>query len=165
MEQYEHAKTVYKSGAVRDSKEGVGRCDLLPLRVVDRLLEIDGSPINVLRLIENFKEFGHREYLEYAFVNFVEQSDFESMPKAMLEVSILFQQGAEHYGEGNWKKGIPVKSYIDSATRHYLKWLDGWTDERHDRAVLWNLMCASWTCEVMPELNGYLTGEVEENEP
>uniref|UniRef100_UPI00257B1773 dATP/dGTP diphosphohydrolase domain-containing protein n=1 Tax=Bacteroides sp. Phil13 TaxID=1929999 RepID=UPI00257B1773 len=65
--------------------------------------------------------------------------------KAMLEVAKHFEDGAKKYGEDNWKKGIPVNSYIDSAIRHYIKWLDGWTDEPHDRAVLWNLMCCIWT--------------------
>ena len=31
------------------------------------------------------------------------------------------------------------------AIRHYLKWERGDKDERHDRAVLWNLACLVWT--------------------
>ena len=73
----------------------------------------------------------------------------------LLEVSIHFEQGAQKYGENNWQKGIPVHCYIDSAIRHYLKYKRGDDDERHDRAFVWNVLCAIWTCKVMPELNEY----------
>ena len=73
----------------------------------------------------------------------------------LLEVSKHFEDGCKKYGENNWKKGIPVSRYIDSAARHYLKWCRGDQDEPHDRAVCWNLMCAVWTCINMPELNEY----------
>jgi len=40
---------------------------------------------------------------------------------------------------------LPEWCYLDSAIRHYLKWKRGDKDERHDRAVLWNLSCLMWT--------------------
>ena len=52
----------------------------------------------------------------------------------MLEVSIHFEEGAKKYGDNNWRKGIPAYCYIDSAVRHYLKWIRGDNDEPHDRA-------------------------------
>jgi hypothetical protein len=61
-----------------------------------------------------------------------------------LEVAKHFEEGAKKYGESNWQKGIPVHCYIDSAVRHYLKWLRGDKDEPHDRAFVWNLMCCIW---------------------
>jgi hypothetical protein len=61
-----------------------------------------------------------------------------------LEVAKHFEEGAKKYGENNWQKGIPAKCYIDSAVRHYLKWLRGDKDEPHDRAFVWNLMCCIW---------------------
>jgi hypothetical protein len=61
-----------------------------------------------------------------------------------LEVAKHFEEGAKKYGENNWQKGIPVHCYIDSAIRHYLKWLRGDNDEPHDRAFVWNLMCCIW---------------------
>jgi hypothetical protein len=70
-------------------------------------------------------------------------------------VSKHFEEGCKKYGERNWQKGIPTHCYIDSAVRHYLKWLRGDTDEPHDRAFAWNLLCCIWTCEHMPELNEY----------
>jgi hypothetical protein len=72
-----------------------------------------------------------------------------------LEVSKHFEEGAEKYGEYNWQKGIPTHCYIDSAVRHYLKWLRGDEDEPHDRAFCWNILCCTWTCIHKPELNDY----------
>ena len=72
-----------------------------------------------------------------------------------LEVAKHFEDGAKKYGPDNWRRGIPVNCYIDSAVRHYLKYLRGDTDERHDRAFVWNILCCIWTVENMPELNNY----------
>lgn len=66
---------------------------------------------------------------------------------ALLEVAVHFEEGAKKYGECNWQKGIPISSYINSAVRHYLKWLRGDDDEPHHRAFLWNLICCAWTAE------------------
>lgn len=57
--------------------------------------------------------------------------------------------------EWNWQKGLPVKCYVNSAIRHYLKWLRGDEDEPHDRAFVWNLIACLWTCKHKPELNDY----------
>ena len=68
-----------------------------------------------------------------------------SLEEILLELSIHYEQGAEKDGENNWQKGLPEWCYLDSAIRHYLKWKRGDKDERHDRAVLWNLSCLMWT--------------------
>ena len=67
-----------------------------------------------------------------------------------LEVAKHFEEGAKKYGENNWQKGLPVHCYIDSAVRHYLKWLRGDKDEPHDRAFVWNLMCCIWEVDFSP---------------
>lgn len=64
---------------------------------------------------------------------------------AMLDVAKHFEDGARKYSDNNWRKGIPVWCYFDSASRHLMKTILGWNDEPHDRAVLWNLMCGAWT--------------------
>lgn len=78
-----------------------------------------------------------------------------------LEVSKHFEEGCKKYGERNWQKGIPTSCYIDSAVRHYLKWLRGDNDEPHDRAFSWNIMCCIWTALNKPELNVYAKEETE----
>lgn len=138
----------FETGAVRDIQEGKGRCDLLPLDVVSNAMF---DP--VLTAIDGFKRTGDREYLLNTIRIFT--SKLSGMSTAMLEVSIHFEEGAKKYGEYNWQKGIPIHCYIDSAVRHYFKYLRGDTDERHDRAFVWNMLCCIWTCDNMPELNDY----------
>lgn len=71
---------------------------------------------------------------------------------AILRLSRHFEAGAIKYSDRNWEKGIPIHSFIDSAIRHVMKYLDGYTDEDHLCAAAWNLMCAMWTEEKHPEL-------------
>ena len=71
---------------------------------------------------------------------------------AVLRLARHFENGALKYEERNWEKGIPIHSYIDSAIRHLMKYLDGQMDEDHLCAAAWNCMCAMWTEEKKPEL-------------
>lgn len=145
----------FDSGAVRDIQEGKGRCDLMPLDVVaehinDNCLhkiykfETDGRVCHLYSVLETFS-------LRYGAVT----EPLGRRAAMYLDAAHQFEDGAKKYGEHNWQKGIPAYCYIDSAVRHYLKLLAGWTDEPHDRAFVWNLMCCIWTCEHKPELNTY----------
>lgn len=138
----------FDTGAVRDIQEGKGRCDLMPLDVVGTLLEGDCA----LRYLAGFQETGNVSDLYDAIVSASGEDDLYSV---MLEVAKHFEGGANKYGEYNWQKGIPTHCYIDSAVRHYLKWLRGDEDEPHGRAFYWNILCCIWTCEHKPELNDY----------
>lgn len=141
----------FDSGAVRDIQEGKGRCDLLPLKQVAITLGTFGEPDKVLVAISRYQnDEGGVDYIKMAIIAFLAKIDW-SIPHAMLEVSKHFEQGCLKYGERNWELGIPEHCYIDSAVRHYLKWLDGMTDEPHDRAVVWNLLCLWWTHENITE--------------
>lgn len=152
----------FESGAVRDICEGKGRCDLLPMAVVARLAD---EP--VLKCIENFQTHnGEVDQLYPALVRTYQEPlmIFPDKYTMLLEVSKHFEAGAVKYGDNNWRKGIPVHCYIDSAVRHYLKYRRGDTDEPHDRAFCWNLMCAIWTCENKPELNDYDERNMKNND-
>ena len=154
------SRTEFSTGAVRDIQKGKGRCDLMPLNVVAECfaLHIGGAmpTAQIFRNLNLFTESGNWEQLVYVLVEFCEDRKW-NIPTMVLEVSKHFEEGAEKYGEGNWQKGLPVKCYINSGVRHYLKWLRGDTDEFHDRAFCWNIMCAIWTCCHKPELNDYAT--------
>lgn len=152
------ARREFGTGAVRDIQEGKGRCDLMPLGVVAKLLN---SPI--LYDIDAYQASGEPRHLASALNYFAEVALDDTTPALLLEVSKHFEDGAKKYGENNWQKGIPTHCYIDSAVRHYLKWMRGDTDEPHDRAFAWNLLCCMWTCEHMPELNEYAK-ETEETD-
>lgn len=148
----------FESGAVRDIQEGKGRCDLLPLVVLGNYMHDQ-----ILMSIGSFVETGSVWYLSEAIrlFNFEymsiggELKDRQADANMALEVAKHFEEGAKKYGDNNWQKGIPVRCYIDSAVRHYLKFIRGDTDEPHDRAFVWNLLCAWWTVENKPDLCEY----------
>ena len=155
-------RTQFDTGAVRDMREGKGRCDLLPLDVAAWIL----APRNeaespVLYWLNRFQEHGNPDALREALYSFLcyHRHWGGSSATMPLEVAKHFEEGAKKYGENNWQKGIPVPCYIDSAVRHYLKWLRDDEDEPHDRAFVWNIMCAWWTCMHKPELNNYANKE------
>lgn len=149
------ARREFESGAVRDIQEGKGRCDLLPLDVVAEIMKD-----TTLVFISKFKDTGDYNYLMHALDDIAPDAFFyDTKADMILEVSVHFEDGAKKYGEYNWQKGIPVRCYIDSAVRHYLKFLRGDVDEPHDRAFVWNILCCIWTCIYKPELNEYKRGE------
>ena len=154
----------FETGAVRDIQEGKGRCDLLPLGVIADLIgsrelmrihefKTTGDP---LPLFDALKEFSSI-YMTRDESGDIMEYDSKSAEVAdmVLEVSVHFEDGAKKYGDNNWRKGIPTHCYIDSAIRHYLKWIRDDSDEHHDRAFAWNLLCCIWTCQNKPELNDY----------
>lgn len=139
----------FGTGAVRDVAEGKGRADLLPLDAIAKLLN---APC--LELIEGFKRTKDISLLLGAIQTFItDHTNDQDIFTMILEVSKHFEEGAKKYGENNWKKGIPLHCYLDSAVRHFLKHLRGDMDESHDRAYIWNLLCAVWTYIHKPELD------------
>lgn len=139
----------YESGAVRDIQAGKGRCDLMPLDVVAGFFRVGGND-EAAKVIDRIYEYqiSHSvDCLVAVMMDFMKGDGFNDLVTALLEVSKHFEEGALKYGENNWQKGIPESSYIDSAVRHYLKWLRVDDDERHDRAFVWNIMCLIWTHE------------------
>ena len=131
-------RTEFQTGAVRDMRAGKGRCDLMPLSVV-----AEGMDDGIIRDVARFQTSGDWRDLSSAILRFAHERKW-SVPELMLETSIHFEEGAKKYGENNWQKGIPTNCYVDSAVRHYLKWRKGDTDEPHDRAFVWNLLCCMW---------------------
>lgn len=63
----------------------------------------------------------------------------------LIRVMNHYKSGAKKYGANNWKNGMPLSVYYDSAQRHLLKWWQGDTTEDHAAAAVWNIMCAMWT--------------------
>ncbi|MBR5862167.1 MAG: hypothetical protein IKZ08_02445 [Bacteroidales bacterium] len=150
-------RTQFESGAVRDMREGKGRCDLMPLEVAGRLLN---DPM--LATLKEFLDTGNTQCLYRCLVYFsaifddgktkgsLQEIETQRKCTMLLEVAKHYEEGAKKYGENNWQKGLPVYCYIDSAVRHYLKWLRGDKDEPHDRAFVWNLMCCIWEVDYSP---------------
>ena len=95
-----------------------------------------------LAYIYKFMGDGNCGHLFDAIEHFV-NVNYADPETAILEVS-------KKYGEHNWEKGIPLHCYIDSGLRHLLKFSRGDKDEPHDRAFIWNMFGAIWTCEHVP---------------
>lgn len=146
-------RRVFETGAVRDIQEGVkGRCDLLPLEEVAELFKADYEEISPLESLARYQKTKNVAFISNAVLAFCKLKNWD-LPTAMLELSMHMADGAKKYGEWNWTKGIPTHSYLDSATRHLLKCIRCDSDERHDRAFIWNCMCLVWTVKNKPGLD------------
>ena len=69
----------------------------------------------------------------------------EIPPIAMTRLALHCEAGAEKYGIGNFRKGIPMSRLYDSAFRHLLAASQGDNTEDHLAAVLWNVSVWMWT--------------------
>ena len=78
---------------------------------------------------------------------------FDLLPMCVLmRLAQHYENGCKKYGDRNWEKGIPCHSFADSAMRHMVKYMDGWTDEDHLIAAIWNLCGIAWNEEKRPDL-------------
>ena len=150
-------RTVFPTGGVRDLQDDKGRVDLVPLGVIADLIEYKEAVVygtntyaNILRFLDSYKETKDKTYLQTAIIEFCKMKKM-SLTDMTLEVSIHYRDGAKKYEEDNWK-GLPLKSFLSSGSRHLLKYIDGQKDERHDRAFVWNILGALWIIDNKPEL-------------
>lgn len=146
----------FETGAVRDMAEGKGRFDLMPLSEMANLFGGDHRIFCIImdlsRMLDS-KSSRQDPFVTNAIYNFIaycknkeiDDVTVSDIAEYMLEVAIHFEEGAKKYGEHNWEKGLPLNSYIDSATRHLMKHISGMTDERHDRAFIWNMLAYAYT--------------------
>lgn len=133
----------FSSGAVRDIQEGKGRCDLLPLDVVANMMP-NHLQSDILKEIQYFMVDKKDFHLFIAISSFITWKNWDTYT-AVLEVAKHYEDGCNKYGERNWEKGIDLHCYIDSGVRHLMKCFRGDLDEPHDRAFIWNMLCAIYT--------------------
>lgn len=164
-------KRKFDTGAHRDLAEGKGRCDLLPLEEVARVmgkfvdLEIPSDCEPVVMCIQKFRETKNLNYIVKALQESIHTLDaFDSFADMMLEVSCLYESGSKVYGEDNWRKGMPLKVYVDSGLRHYFKTLRGDSDEAHYRGFVWNMLCLMWTARVVDGEYDYRDEDIDNND-
>lgn len=133
-------------------KYGKGRCDLLPLGVVFKFLtecndtDVDAETRNILHCLYMFQKTQNTDYL-YSILDYVSEYMYSNKYTMLLDLSIQFEKKAEKHGIDSWKKEIPKWSYLDSAIRHFLKWLRLDADEKHGREFIWNVFCLIYTIE------------------
>lgn len=81
------------------------------------------------------------------------KGDMVSIPwEAILRLSIHYENGANKYERWNFRKGIPVSSFIDSACRHLAKYQCGCDDEDHLAAAAFNVLGAMLMENTKPEM-------------
>ena len=66
-------------------------------------------------------------------------------PTALLAIAKRYEDGANHYGDNNWMKGMPLSRLFDSMIRHLLAASEGDESEDHLGAILWNASAWIWT--------------------
>ena len=101
------------------------------------------------------KDSGERTEFETGAVRDLHEGkgDMLSLPaKALLRLSLLYEEGAKKYGRFNSLKGIPLSSFIDSAERHLMKYIAGWDDEDHLAADAFNILGALQMEEERPNM-------------
>ena len=82
------------------------------------------------------------------------KGDMVSIPwESILRLSKHYENGAKKYQRWNFRKGIPVSSFIDSACRHLAKYQCGMDDEDHLAAAAFNVLGAMLMENTMPEMN------------
>lgn len=152
-------RVAFGTGAVREAT-GKGRCDLLPWDVVlwaDP--QFSGATTQNISEFCNFMDdavrhnIGMEDAIRVCLDRFYRIAFDGNRATGILAAAHQFEAGAIKYKDGrNWEKGIPLNCFLSSAGRHFLKYLRGDTDEPHDRAVVWNLLCALWTVKHKPEM-------------
>lgn len=81
------------------------------------------------------------------------KGDMASIPwEAILRLSVHYENGATKYERWNFRKGIPVSSFIDSACRHLAKYQCGCDDEDHLAAAAFNVLGAMLMENTKPEM-------------
>lgn len=150
----------------RDPKTGKGRFDLIPEEVYPALFDRVNKLIGTVDFIIDCREeniflyIANGSYIDAIICmtllvyaddentghHFSLRKDFyPAFWKMLRDLAIHFQKGAEHYGERNCQKGIPLWSFKDSAMRHATQVFSGLTDEPHAISVIWNCWMAAWT--------------------
>lgn len=152
-------RDVFSTGAVRDADDTKGRMDLVPMDIVGKLAMHEAYNSDFSRLyadvgtlIDKLNWTSDPAPAYQAFCTFG-KAVFGNFIESIMELSVHYKAGALKYADHNWRKGIPLFRYVDSAERHLGKWYRGDTDEgkdTHARAVLWNLICYMWTVENFP---------------
>ena len=81
------------------------------------------------------------------------KGDMVSIPwEAILRLSKHYENGAKKYNRWNYRKGIHLSSYLDSAMRHLAKYMSGCDDEDHLAAAAFNVLGAMLVEQSTPDM-------------
>lgn len=68
-------------------------------------------------------------------------------PMALRRLARVYERGARKYGDDNWRKGQPLRRYIDSCLRHVAAAAEMEEDEDHVFQAVWNLIAFAYTLD------------------
>ncbi len=106
--------------------------------------EIWANSRNLTQTKFEVKDSGKRQEFATGAVRDVQEGKgrYDLLPMhAIFRLSRIFEEGAKKYSDNNWRKGIPLSRFMDSALRHLCKFAEGHRDEDHAIQAAWNLMC------------------------
>lgn len=163
----------YGDGAIRNTKEGKGRFDLIPpepfrlitatvIEMKNQHAQIDISKHGIWEKAFNTKDYvkaiialtirhyalddNQQTELKFAPVYLVSIDEYDNgVWKMLFDLARHFQRGAEIYGEHNCERGIPEWSFCDSGLRHLAQYFAGLDDEPHLISAIWNFWMLLWT--------------------
>lgn len=105
--------------------------------------------------MEFIKDSGTRREFDTGAVRDMAEGkgDMVSVPwEAILRLSKHYENGSKKYQRWNYRKGIPVSSFIDSALRHLAKYQCGMDDEDHLSAAAFNVLGAMLMENTRPDM-------------
>lgn len=73
-------------------------------------------------------------------------------PELLFRLTHWLELGAKKYSDRNWENGMPISRCMDSGMRHLTKYLDGWDDEDHLAAAVFNIMAIMHFEKHKPEM-------------
>lgn len=78
---------------------------------------------------------------------------FDLIPfQGLMRTAQHYENGSKKYADRNWEKGLSISRCLDSAARHLAKYADGWDDEDHLAAVVWNCYAIMFYDAEAPEM-------------
>lgn len=147
----------FGEGAIRSSKKGKGRYDLLPSSVMKTIItaittdavHADKNDPQSVKFLYKFI-YANNWPLVISILTSMGYSYSEDEPliyafnRMQEDLAKHYENGAEIYGENNWKHGIPKSSFISSGIRHTQQYIEGLTDEPHLISAIWNFCNIIW---------------------
>jgi hypothetical protein len=74
-------------------------------------------------------------------------------PEGLRRLALTYQEGAEKYGDNNWRKGMPFSSTLNHAIKHIFQYISGDTSEDHLAHAAWGLLAVMEYEKTHPDLN------------
>ena len=143
----------YTGGDIADKPDPIGK--FIEAGIKEEVKKVQMSTVYGEMKEPYIKDSGDRTVFSTGSVRDMHtgKGDMASIPwEAVLRLSKHYENGAAKYERWNFRKGIPVSSFIDSACRHLAKYQCGRDDEDHLAAAAFNVLGAMLMETTKPEM-------------